>query len=126
MEEIKNIEENQGEKKEVQINDHWYRFEEMRDQMMQSLTNINRVLKQQRRLMTIVEEAIKDDEDKEKQPFEEFIKDTEEQNKKLEEQKEILARRIGFLNAVLIRCKDNSDNAELVSLLAEALGMFRE
>ena len=70
MEEIKK--ENQGEKKEVQINDHCYRFEEMRDQMMQSLTNINRVLKQQRRLMTIVEEAIKDDEDKEKQPFEEF------------------------------------------------------
>ena len=91
-----------------------------------TLTNINRVLKQQRRLMTMVEEAIKDDEDKEKQPFEEFIKDTEEQNKKLEEQKEILATRIGFLNAVLAKCKDNAANAELVSLLAEALGMFRE
>lgn len=113
-------------KEQVKLEDHCYKFEEMKDQMVQSLFNIEKVLKEQKVLMKIVKEGIEKFEEKEKQPYEEFLKDTESQNKQLEEQKEILSKRIGFLSAVLERCKDNAANAELVSLLAEALGMFKK
>lgn len=115
----------ENKKEQIELQDYCYRIDEMRDQMLQSLMNIEKILTQQNRLMDFVKEGIKNDTDEEKQSYEEFLKETETQNQKLEEQKTILSKRIGILALILEKCKDNKENAELISLLCEALGIFQ-
>lgn len=105
-------------KTKVEIEDYCYRFEEMKDAMNTSIDNITTIIKEQGRLVEIVE-AAEDAED-----FKEFVSETKNQIEKLTAQKEKLLLRVGLLTSVLTECAANPESAKLISTLSTVLGIF--
>lgn len=116
---------NEENKTEVEIENYTYRFEEMIEALEQSINNIDVVAKQQSQLAEIVSAATHDYEEKEKKPFDDFIEGMENQNKNLKEQKETLIAKKELIKQVVERCKNDEEHAKTVSILVEALGIFK-
>ena len=104
---------------QVAIEDYCYRFDEMKDAMTASVDNISKIIKEQTRLIEIVEAA------EDAKDFEQFINESKEQITSLDEQRSKLNRNIGLLTMLLDKCREDASHAETVSLLSEILGLFR-
>ena len=106
------------EKKEVEIQDYLYRFEEMVDGMDASLRNLKEVIEQQEELVKVVENSNK------AEYFEEFIKDTKEQTENLKNQFAKLNFKKSVLEQVIERCKNDVEHSKTISMLSTALSIF--
>ena len=107
----------------IELEDKCYRYQEMVDAISQSIINMNSIIKQQERLIEIVENAEYTD-DEEKSHFEGFIKESKEQVESLKSQIETLKTKQGLLILVLQKCYEDSEYAKVVTMLSDALGIF--
>lgn len=112
------------EKKGIDIEDIRYRLEEMEDSMQQSIDNIEKINKQQNKLISIIENYEKDIEE-DKKEFVKFISETKEQIKQLEEQKNQLKVKKEILNLIIAECKENKLVSRFISMLSFVIGLFK-
>lgn len=108
------------EKKGIDIEDIRYRLEEMEDAMQQSIDNIEKINKQQNKLLDIIKE--KEENAKE---FEDFIEDTNKQIKQMEEQKNQLVIKKEVLTLIIAECKENKLVSRFISMLSFVIGLFK-
>lgn len=108
-----------NEVEEQGTNDYIYRFEEMKDAMEASINNLDRVKEQQAKLIELVENS------EQKEFFNEFLEDSKKQQENFDKQREALQIKISLLATLLERCHNDSNAAEIVSMLSEILGLFK-
>lgn len=124
----KKEEENQN-KKSIEIEDYCYRIVEMRDSINDSISSINETVKKQKRLIELVTKAIENNivemDENEKKYFAHFCEDIEESCKNYYQQSENLTTKRNLLNELLSRCDKNESNSQLISILCEAFGIFK-
>ena len=124
----KNEEENKN-KKAVEIEDYCYRIVEMRDSIVDTISNIEDTIAKQDRLVEIVKKALEQNvieiDEKEKKYFTSFCEDVEKSCQDYKQQIDKLIIKRNLLNELLKRCDNNSENAQLISILCEAFGIFK-
>lgn len=124
----KNEEENKN-KTAVEIEDYCYRIVEMRDSIVDTISNIEDTIAKQDRLVEIVKKALEQNvieiDEKEKEYFVKFCEDIEKSCQDYKQQIDKLIIKRNLLNELLKRCDNNSENAQLISILCEAFGIFK-
>ena len=124
----KNEEENKN-KTAVEIEDYCYRIVEMRDSIVDTISNIEDTITKQDRLVEIVKKALEQNvieiDEKEKKYFTSFCEDIEKSCQDYKQQIDKLIIKRNLLNELLKRCDNNSENAQLISILCEAFGIFK-
>ena len=124
----KNEEENKN-KTAVEIEDYCYRIVEMRDSIVDTISNIEDTIAKQDRLVEIVKKALEQNvieiDEKEKKYFTSFCEDVEKSCQDYKQQIDKLIIKRNLLNELLKRCDNNSENAQLISILCEAFGIFK-
>lgn len=124
----KNEEENKN-KTAVEIEDYCYRIVEMRDSIVDTISNIEDTIAKQDRLVEIVKKALEQNvieiDEKEKKYFTSFCEDIEKSCQDYKQQIDKLIIKRNLLNELLKRCDNNSENAQLISILCEAFGIFK-
>lgn len=125
MEQLETKNENLENKNEVEIEDILYRIEEMQEGIDFSITNITKIISQQKRLIDMISTAIHDDDEEERKPYEEFCNSTEEEIKNLEDQKSKLIFKKSLIEEVIKRCREDSEQSKTISILSEAIGLFK-
>ena len=131
-EKIIKIQENEEENKNktaVEIEDYCYRIVEMRDSIVDTISNIEDTIAKQDRLVEIVKKALEQNvieiDEKEKEYFVKFCADIEQSCQDYKQQIDKLIIKRNLLNELLKRCDNNSENAQLISILCEAFGIFK-
>lgn len=123
-----NEEENKN-KTAIEIEDYCYRIVEMRDSIVDTISNIENTIAKQDRLVEIVKKALEQNileiDEKEKEYFTLFCKDVEKSCQDYKQQVDTLIIKRNLLNELLKRCDKNSENAQLISILCEAFGIFK-
>ena len=123
-----NEEENKN-KTAVEIEDYCYRIVEMRDSIVDTISNIEDTIAKQDRLVEIVKKALEQNvieiDEKEKKYFTSFCEDIEKSCQDYKQQIDKLIIKRNLLNELLKRCDNNSENAQLISILCEAFGIFK-
>lgn len=107
------------EQQKIELEDKTYRLEEMSEAMKSSLANAEKVMQEQNALIEIVLESNK------AKDFRDFVKDVEQQLDNMKSQQSTLTLRVGLLDKVIEACKADEKNAQLVTMLVEALGVFQ-
>ena len=124
----KNEEEDKN-KTAVEIEDYCYRIVEMRDSIVDTISNIEDTIAKQDRLVEIVKKALEQNvieiDEKEKKYFTSFCEDIEKSCQDYKQQIDKLIIKRNLLNELLKRCDNNSENAQLISILCEAFGIFK-
>ena len=105
--------------KETTIEDITYRFEELKESFEESLNNLSEVICQQEKLIRIVADNDKDKE------FKEFIEESNQQLSNLREQKEKLLYKKELISQVIDTCHTDTNCSKVISILAEAIGLFK-
>ena len=124
----KNEEENKN-KTAVEIEDYCYRIVEMRDSIVDTISNVEDTIAKQDRLVEIVKKALEQNvieiDKKEKKYFTSFCEDIEKSCQDYKQQIDKLIIKRNLLNELLKRCDNNAENAQLISILCEAFGIFK-
>ena len=102
----------------VTFEDKTYRLEEMCDAIDQSILNINNIIKQQKKLISIVNHS------KHKDEFKEFVQSCHKQIENLQTQRDAIAEEKTLLNVVIDMCHNNEDSKKAVTLVLTALRVF--
>lgn len=122
-------EEENKNKTAVEIEDYCYRIVEMRDSIVDTISNIENTIAKQDRLVEIVKKALEKNvieiDEKEKEYFVKFCDDVEKSCQDYKQQISTLIIKRNLLNELLKRCDKNSENAQLISILCEAFGIFK-
>lgn len=123
-----NEEENKN-KTAVEIEDYCYRIVEMRDSIIDTISNVESTIAKQDRLVEIIKKALEQNvieiDEKEKKYFVSFCEDIEKSCQDYKQQVDKLIVKRNLLNELLKRCDKNSENAQLISILCEAFGIFK-
>lgn len=122
-------EEENKNKTAVEIEDYCYRIVEMRDSIVDTISNIENTIAKQDRLVEIVKKALEKNvieiDEKEKEYFVKFCDDIEKSCQDYKQQISTLIIKRNLLNELLKRCDKDSENAQLISILCEAFGIFK-
>lgn len=111
---------NQPAQQQIEIEDLTYRLEEMSEAMDVSIANANKVAKEQALLIEVIKASDKADK------FEDFVESCEKQIESLKAQATALAMRNALLKQVVAKCKADENISKAVSMLLEALGVFKQ
>lgn len=115
-----NFPSNQPAQQQIEIEDLTYRLEEMSEAMDMSIANANNVAKEQMLLVEVIKASDKADK------FKDFIESCEKQIESLKAQATALAMRTALLKQVVTKCKADENISKAVSMLLEALGVFKQ
>ena len=102
----------------VTFEDKTYRLEEMCDAIDQSVVNINNVIKQQKKLISIVNHS------KHKDEFKEFVRSCNNQVTNLQQQRDAINEEQAILKVVIDMCHNNEECKKAVMLVLTALRVF--
>ena len=115
-----NFPNNQPAQQHIEIEDLTYRLEEMSEAMDMSIANANKVAKEQALLIEVIKASDKADK------FKDFVESCEKQIDSLKTQATALAMRNSILKQVVAKCKENKNISKAISMLLEALGVFKQ
>ena len=104
---------------DYEVKDYTYRLVELRDEMLSSIENAKKVNGQSALLNDIIEAS----DHKEEMQF--FLDSSREQIENTEKQIESLNKRVALLDDAIAKLKDNAEGVELLSIVFDALGIFR-
>ena len=96
------------------------RLEEMKDSINETLTNIEKVTKQQEMLIEVIESSDKRDE------FKEFCNELKQQVENLNAQKTTLLHRRDLLDRTLFECEQRKTAKLTVLTVLDLFGIFEE
>lgn len=94
-----------------------YMLIEMKDNIANSIQNIENVITQQKKLIEIVEQSDSSEE------FKDFISETNTQLETFAKQIETLKQKSEMLEAIIKKCIDNVDYDNFLTFVFEALGI---